>query len=581
MLRRAALLAFALAACGGRGASAARTAEALRSLASAPPVPLGTTPDGRRLLMKSAENAAFTLAVLDRATGATVARRSLGDPPLAATLRPDGDAVAFLMDRGGDQEYVPTVMEVRPGTSRPLGAPATSIPGPLLWSPDGNRLAYLQAGRRSASRRLVVAEASGSWQALLPDVEPRTGFAWSPDGRGLAAVRKESGGVVSVVSLDGSAREYTVARGAEIHELAWIGEGRMLATVREAGRQFFSVVDIELGTGSVQRLASGSWDAAELQPLSGGAWAFHANVDSELAPVVCGGGAAACRRLSLPPGSARILGSVRGTDTILVSHRGRITPARVLPVVPDRGDLAPRTGPAGAPPQAERIDLRAADGLAVPAYAWRALRPRAGARAVVIRVHGGPAVQAERGWDRTTEYLLRSGIDVVQLNYRGSTGYGASFERAPGGDCARVRDVLAAVAAAEREMGVPRERIVLYGHSYGALLVGKAAREMREPVGAVVVVSVVAGNEEFAPGCSQRSGGAWVPSRLRAYHGANDHGLSPHEARRRIAGLFGWGPFQRLRARWRVFEHEGHTFHRNESWARVYADIIDDLDGTS
>jgi hypothetical protein len=30
-----------------------------------------------------------------------------------------------------------------------------------------------------------------------------------------------------------------------------------------------------------------------------------------------------------------------------------------------------------------------------------------------------------------------------------------------------------------------------------------------------------------------------------------------------------------------VFDCEGHTFHRNESWARVYADIIAVVDKAS
>jgi alpha-beta hydrolase superfamily lysophospholipase len=224
------------------------------------------------------------------------------------------------------------------------------------------------------------------------------------------------------------------------------------------------------------------------------------------------------------------------------------------------------------------MDLRPGDGPRVPVYVWRAARPRGGVRAAVIRVHGGPAVQADRAWDRTTEYLLRNGIDVLQLNYRGSTGYGAPFERARGGDCARVRDLAAAVTLARDELGVPGERIILYGHSYGALLVAKAGRALPAPIGGVVLVSMTADADPASCGSGDDS---LRPKRILAYHGANDYGLSPSQARRGVASLVGGGMLQRRRVHWRVFDREGHTFHRNATWARVYADIIAVLDRAS
>lgn len=579
--------AAAIVGCGDRSGRAER-AVALHSLTSTL-IPIGATPNGRHLLLKSTEDSTFTLSVVERTSGRTVSEVRLRNAPLAATLRPDGGAVAYLGDEKGNQRYVPMLMDVGSATVRSLGGPATSIPGALQWSPDGARLAYLHASRTARGRRLMVSAPTPSgatWDALLPDLAPRAGFAWALDGRRLAAVQRSSRGAITVVSITGSAREYPVAANAEIRDLLWTTGGRVIATARKPGREFFGVVQVELSTGHVRNVVDGPWDAVAPQALwTGGAWGFHANVDSELVPLVCHPGAADCRRLALPAGSSRILGSVPGSDTVLVSHRGRSTPPVLLPVPPGR-TVRRAEGPSQntgswTPPVAERIDLRSAGGLPIPLYMWQAPRQRDGGRAAVVRVHGGPAVQADRAWDRTTEYLLKGGADVVQLNYRGSTGYGASHELAYGGECARVQDVLAAVSFVERELGVPRGRIVLYGHSYGALLVAMAAKELPKPVGAIVLVSMVGDAERAPPRCSDARNRSWSPSRVRGYHGVNDQGLSPADARRAVANLYGWGPLQRARARWRVFDDEGHTFHRNQSWAYVYSDILAVLDDGS
>lgn len=49
---------------------------------------------------------------------------------------------------------------------------------------------------------------------------------------------------------------------------------------------------------------------------------------------------------------------------------------------------------------------------------------------VIVRVHGGPTGQARPTYDELSQYLIKKGFAIFDLNYRGSTGYGKSYARA-------------------------------------------------------------------------------------------------------------------------------------------------------
>jgi dipeptidyl aminopeptidase/acylaminoacyl peptidase len=70
------------------------------------------------------------------------------------------------------------------------------------------------------------------------------------------------------------------------------------------------------------------------------------------------------------------------------------------------------------------------DGATIHGYLT--LPPGAAARALplVIYPHGGPATRDTWGFDPTLQFLASRGFAVLQMNYRGSTGYGRKFQNA-------------------------------------------------------------------------------------------------------------------------------------------------------
>jgi dipeptidyl aminopeptidase/acylaminoacyl peptidase len=112
------------------------------------------------------------------------------------------------------------------------------------------------------------------------------------------------------------------------------------------------------------------------------------------------------------------------------------------------------------------------EGHTIYADLWKPEKPHP-SRAAIIRVHGaGWAQGVYRRWSSMTpfyHYLLQEGYTVLNLDYRGSRGYGRDFRtgiyRHMGET--EIKSALAAVEYLVEECNVDRERIGLFGGSYG------------------------------------------------------------------------------------------------------------------
>lgn len=90
----------------------------------------------------------------------------------------------------------------------------------------------------------------------------------------------------------------------------------------------------------------------------------------------------------------------------------------------------------------------------------------------VVWIHGGPNAQDTGEFDFTTHFLAASGYVIIQINYRGSTGYGKEFQQAIFGKWGNkeIDDLMAGVDAVIAQGYVDPNRIGIGGHSYGAIL---------------------------------------------------------------------------------------------------------------
>ncbi len=126
----------------------------------------------------------------------------------------------------------------------------------------------------------------------------------------------------------------------------------------------------------------------------------------------------------------------------------------------------------------EPFSFAARDGLVIHGYAT--FPPGLGRQNLpaVLNVHGGPTVRDTWGYHPEAQWLANRGYLCVQVNYRGSTGYGKAFtaagDREWGGKMHD--DLVDAVDHITGQGWADRSKVAIYGGSYGgyAALVGAA-----------------------------------------------------------------------------------------------------------
>lgn len=322
---------------------------------------------------------------------------------------------------------------------------------------------------------------------------PKT-FAWITDSAGQAAFRLDqntNGTVMKVFTTQGGKRWrhiistrlnangygeqfWPIARGDKENEIY------VLTSNQEHERSAVSIYDLDTGEISPPLLSDEQFDfgGGLIDPHTGryvGAWliddryraVFHdeslqkhidgvASFFSNDANVVLIAASRNLRKIVFEVSSPTIPGDIYIYDRIeqritpLFNLRPKITPKYISPV--------------------EILNVTARDGLAFTAYLTHpASISRDTPAPLVVLPHGGPAIRDYYQFDPTAQFLASRGYRVLQPNFRGSSGYGASFREAGyqewGGKMQS--DVLDAFYHVRERGLIDEDKSCIMGGSYG------------------------------------------------------------------------------------------------------------------
>lgn len=123
---------------------------------------------------------------------------------------------------------------------------------------------------------------------------------------------------------------------------------------------------------------------------------------------------------------------------------------------------------------AEVVRYKSFDGLEIPAVYYKPHHIEPGEKApALVMVHGGPGGQARTGYNPLVQFLANHGYVVIDVNNRGSSGYGKTFfkmdDKKHGDvdldDCVEAKKFLTATGY------VDENKIGIIGGSYGGYMV--------------------------------------------------------------------------------------------------------------
>lgn len=433
--------------------------------------------DDDRACFVSNATGRYEVSCWDVVSGTVTVATDRPDGTISATLSADGHRLWWFDDTEGDEfgswqqqdfgrgpgSQVPALPDVPPGYSAGLEVGRDVVVAGFS-DDDGSRV-HLRAG--DGPVELVYANVQDAGVGALSEDETIWVLSHSELGDSrypsLRAFRVADGQVLGELS-DGVDKGLSAIAFSPI-----AGDQRLLVGHERSGRDGLLIWD--LATGAVDELTvdlPGDLDA-DFYPDGRSLLLEHSAA-----------GRAELYRYDLTDGTLTALPAARGVVSGALARRdgsvwyrwsSAVSPAEVRVLRPDGRDepLLPAIGEP-APPSLALQDVWV-DGPGGRIHAFVAV-PEEPCGAAVFLVHGGPAAEDDDSFDAGRAAWLDAGFTVVQVNYRGSTGYGSAWRDALTerighielADIDAVHDHLVAAGT------ITAGRVAIVGHSWGGFL---------------------------------------------------------------------------------------------------------------
>lgn len=356
-------------------------------------------------------------------------------------LHPDGRWLVYgaNYDFESGQEIEPTWIyrhDLETGERLVLARPDKGAYAVPELNPQGTHILYPRIDLHPAGRQTWLVDIEGKEDREILNFGPavKTYAHWLPDGqRAVVLVETETHRRLGIWHLSTGEIDWRLDdAGRDIEDaFAPHGSDHIVVVENDQGRVRGSLLDVE--TGVEVSLPPTPGNLTPLAPCGQDEWVgwyYHSQQPAEVV------------RFLLADPRPEVF-----TSLSKVAERTQLRAADFCP--------------------AEDFRWRSVDGMAVHGWLYRA---RGRAKGTLVYVHGGPTWHSQDWINNQIQYLVHSGFNVLDPNYRGSTGYGLPFREAirEDGWGGREQDDIRTGIQALIESGVAAPgKVGITGTSYG------------------------------------------------------------------------------------------------------------------
>ena len=406
------------------------------------------------------------------------------EPVGGGNVSPAGGSFVFGKDTGGDEFFQGYLFDLATGGVTQFTEPGTRNGG-LAWSDDGTQVAWYRSTAGDPNWDIMIADPSDPTSARVAHEGEGALFPvdWSADGSKIVVQQYISITKSRVFTLDltdGSFTEFNPEEDVAYSGAALLADGDIL-TVTDKGSEFANLVryDAETGemtnyTGDINWGVSG-WDLSPDEgtvvfTLNEGGLGTIKMLDLETGIVSDGP--------SLPVGIAS--GTTFNADGTQVgfTFNGATSPADAWSFDVESLELTRWTyaevGGLNSDTFIEPTLFTYPNDAEMDIPAFKYIPEGDGPHPVIIQIHGGPEGQSRPGFSSTYQYWASElGVAVLVPNVRGSSGYGKTYVSMDNGLNRKrsVEDIGALLDWIETQPNLDKDRVIVYGGSYGGYMV--------------------------------------------------------------------------------------------------------------
>lgn len=396
---------------------------------------------------------------------------------------PDGKHILYGADNNGDEKEAYYLISMD-GLSEELTlahSPAYRSFGE--FNHDGSVFSYASTERNGRDFDLYVYDFSNQQSRIIYQAE--FGYfpaKWRPNSNQLLVTQTRGEDAQNLYLLDSKTGSLTTIFKPEIaaayESFNWTSDGKGFYFSSNQHGEMMEIHYYDMASKKTQTVSKANYDLQDIMLCDNNSsllWMRNENGFESLyiSPV----GQFKPSHIATSPGVMSL--SCGNTPTVLINHSGPHTPNNIQILNTQSKQVTPLLTAQMAGISAkelvspEAVKFAARDKVEIRGLLYLPTTKGKHKPAIVIDVHGGPTSQAKASWQPLTQYLVGKGIAVLDINVRGSTGYGKTFMRLDNQEkrLDSVRDLVDAVEWLKMDGRVDGTRAAVMGGSYGGYMV--------------------------------------------------------------------------------------------------------------